>query len=106
MNLFQSIAGMTDQRQKEKLAEWEETWKSRNRSLDSIAQDMKAAERRHARAITKSKPWLCAYCLKDIGVPIPDSCPHCGHTMLEKPIADSTVDPFNSMTVRRDQVLP
>ena len=31
----------------------------------------------------RSKPWLCAYCLGELGVPIPDACPHCGHTMLE-----------------------
>ena len=33
----------------------------------------------------RSKPWLCAYCLGDIGVPIPDACPHCHQNMLITP---------------------
>jgi hypothetical protein len=37
----------------------------------------------------KSKPFVCAYCLGDLGQSIPDACPHCGHTMLEPSSAEA-----------------
>ena len=37
----------------------------------------------------RAKPFICAYCLGDLGQSIPDACPHCGHTMLEPSSAEA-----------------